>query len=243
MIYSGISGRERKLLDELSRRNLMIFRPIDASNILSESRENTYRILSRMEDKDIIERIEKGKYISSKELEETDIYEIATHIIEPSYLSLWSGLHKYGYTTQVPRTVFVMTSVAKDDITVQNQKIKFVKTKHFFGYTSDNKLMIAEPEKLFIDCILYPHYSGGFQEIKKSLEEADINEKKIVEYALKVDNRSLNSRLGYIMEKTHLDADLDLLNKNKSVSPIRLDPKKEKGKLNKRWNIIDNVGL
>lgn len=243
MNYKGVSGRERKLLDELSRRNLTIFRPIDASNILSESRENTYRILSRMEDKDIIERIEKGKYISSKELEETDIYETATHIIEPSYLSLWSGLHKYGYTTQVPTTVFIMTSVPKDDLIIQNQKIKFVKTKHFFGYTSENKLVIAEPEKLFIDCILYPHYSGGFQEIKKSLEEADINDEKLLEYALNTDNKALNSRLGYIMEKTYSDADLDLLNKNKSVSPIRLDPKKEKGKLNKRWNIIDNVGL
>lgn len=243
MNYKGVSGRERKLLDELSRRRLTIFRPIDVSNILSESRDNTYRILSRMEDKDLITRIEKGKYISSKELEGTDIYETATHIIEPSYLSLWSGLHKYGYTTQIPRTVFVMTAIPKDDMMLQGQKIKFIKTKHFFGYTSDNKLVIAEPEKLLIDCILFPHYSGGFKEIKSSFEKADVDEKKIVEYALKIDNRSLNSRLGYIMEKTHPDADLELLNKNISTSPIPLDPKKEEGKMNKRWNIIDNVRL
>ena len=243
MYYSGISGRERRLLDELSRRNLMIFRPIDASNILSESRNNTYRILSRMEDKDLIERIEKGKYISSKDLEESDIYEIATHIIEPSYLSLWSGLHKYGYTTQVPRTVFVMISIPKDDMILQGHKIKFVKTKHFFGYTSENKLVIAEPEKLFIDCILYPHYSGGFQEIKNSLEEADIDEEKMIEYALEIDNKALNSRLGYLIDIADLDVDLDLLKKNRSISPIPLDPKKEKGKINKKWNIIDNVGL
>ncbi len=243
MSYKGISGRERKLLDELSRRDLIIFRPIDASNILYESRENIYRILSRMQNKDIIKRIEKGKYISVEDLKEMDIYDIATHIVEPSYLSLWSGLHKYGYTTQVPMTVFIMTSVHKDDISVQDQKIKFVKTKHFFGYTSDNRLVVAEPEKLFIDCILYPHYSGGFQQIKDSLKEADIDEEKIVRYALKIDNKALNSRLGYIMESTDLDANLNKLKKHKSMSPIPLDPKKEEGKINKRWNIIDNVGL
>jgi len=237
----GISSRERTLLKELSRRNLLIFNPIEASNILNESRKNTYRILSRMESKDLIHRIEKGKYIPKEKLEETHIYNIASNIVSPSYLSLWSALHHYGYTTQVPRTVYIMTATPKESISLQNQEIRFVKSSHFFGYTSEGKLIIAEPEKLFIDCLLYPEYAGGIQEIKKSMNEAPIDGKKIVDYALKVNKKSLCSRLGYLLQKTDKDFDEDRLKKNISRSPIPFDPSKSRGNKDNEWNVIDNI--
>ncbi|MFP4608692.1 MAG: type IV toxin-antitoxin system AbiEi family antitoxin [Candidatus Aenigmatarchaeota archaeon] len=198
MIY-GISARERKLLDELSKRDLLVFNPIEASNILDESRENTYRILSRMESKDLIYRIEKGKYISTKKLEETHIYITASNIVTPSYVSLFSALHHYGFTTQVPKTVYVMITTPKETLSLQGQDIRFVKTSHFFGYTSEKKLVIAEPEKLFIDCLLYPEYAGGIKKIKSSMIEASIDGEKIVDHALRINKKSLCSRLGYLL--------------------------------------------
>ncbi len=239
MKYTGISPRERRLTDELSRRNITLFTPMDASNILKESRENTYRILSRMEDKGLIERIEKGKYLACSSMDRMHIYEIATKIVTPSYLSLWSALHHYGYTTQVPRTAFVMTTAPKSGLCINNQKIKFVKTIHFFGYRSEGALVIAEPEKLFIDCLLYPHYAGGINEIATALEEAELREDIIIEYAKKIDNRALNSRLGYLLEITGTDVDrLEI-----SRTPVPLDLNKKGGDMIKRWNIIENVGL
>ncbi|MBS3789926.1 MAG: hypothetical protein KGY66_03325 [Candidatus Thermoplasmatota archaeon] len=236
-----MSSRERKLLNELSRRDLLVFNPIEASNILDESRENTYRILNRMESKDLIHRIEKGKYISTEKLEETHIYHIASNIVTPSYISLWSALHHYGFTTQVPRTVYVMVSNSKESISLQNQDIRFVKTSHFFGYTSEKKLVIAEPEKLFIDCLLYPKYAGGIQEIKNSIIEAAIDGEKIVDYALKVDKKSLCSRLGYLLQKTDKNFDEERLKENISKSPIPLDPSRSGGTKDNRWNVIDNL--
>ena len=237
----GISSRERTLLKELSRRNILVFNPIEASNILNESRKNTYRILSRMESKDLIHRIEKGKYLSKEKLEETHIYTLASNVVSPSYVSLWSALHHYGYTTQVPRTVYVMTTTPKDTISLQNQDIRFVKTSNFFGYTSEKKLVIAEPEKLFIDCLLYPDYAGGIQEIKNSMIEATIDGDKIVDYALKVNKKSLCSRLGYLLQKTDKDFDEYRLKKNISRSPILLDPSKSGGNKDNEWNVIDNI--
>lgn len=237
MNYKGISSRERKLLDELSRRGLLVFRPIDVSNILEEPKDNTYRILSRMVEKDIIERIEKGKYVTKRDMEETHIYEIACHIIEPSYLSLRSALHHYGYTTQVPRNVYVMTSISREDLDIHDETVRFVKTKHFFGYVSKGDLVIAEPEKLFIDCLLYPRYTGGMNEIAASMDEAELDEENLIDHALKVDNSSLNSRLGYLLEKSGKEIDLKPLEKNRSKSPVPLEPEREGEKIDKRWNV------
>lgn len=238
----GMSARERELLEELSKRDILVFNPIEASNILDESKDNTYRILSRMESKDLICRIEKGKYVSTERLEKTHIYDIASKITTPSYISLWSALHHYGYTTQVPKRVFVMITTPKETIKLQNQEITFVKTSHFFGYTSEKKLVIAEPEKLFIDCLLYPEYAGGVLEIKKSMKEADLDGKKIVDYALEVDKKSLCSRLGYMLQETGKEFDAESLKTNISRSPIPLDPSGSAGNKSKEWNVIDNIG-
>ncbi len=238
MKYKGISSRERELLEELKRRNILVFNPLNAANILSEDRENTHRILSRMESKDIIHRIERGKYISSKAMNEEHIYKIASHIVEPSYVSLWSGLHYYGYTTQVPRTIHIMVTEPKKIIQLQSMKIKFVKTGHFFGYISENDLVIAEPEKLFIDCLLYPDHAGGLSHIRESLDEAELDGERIVDYALKTNNRSLNSRLGYLLQKTDKNFPMERLKENISSSPVQLEPSKSGKKKNNEWNVM-----
>ena len=237
MEYKSISSRERELMEELNKRNILVFTPLDVANILDEDRENTHRILSRMESKDIIHRIERGKYISSKCMNEEHIYKIASHIVEPSYVSLWSGLHYYGYTTQVPRTIHIMVTEPKKIIQLQGMKIKFVKTSHFFGYVSERDLIIAEPEKLFIDCLLYPHYAGGVSHVLECLGEADICVEKMVDYALKTNNRTLNSRLGYLLQKTGKDFPVRRLRECISRSPVQLDPSKPGNKKEKKWNV------
>ncbi len=238
MTYKGISSRERELMEELKKRNILVFNPLNAANILNEDRENTHRILSRMESKDIIRRIERGKYVSSKSMNEEHIYKIASHIVEPSYVSLWSGLNYYGYTTQVPRTIHIMVTEPKKTIELQGMKIKFVKTSHFFGYVSERDLIIAEPEKLFIDCLLYPDYAGGVSHIRDCLSEANIDGDKMVDYALKTNNRSLNSRLGHLLQKTGKNFPIKRLRECISSSPVPLDPSEPGKKKDRNWNVM-----
>ncbi len=241
MNYYGISGRERKLAELISKRGIIVFTPIGASNLLKEGRENTYRILSRMEDKDIIVRIEKGKYITRESLDDLHIYEIAGHIMEPSYISLWSGLHHYGYTAQVSQIVYVMVSRGRAPVYLNGQRIEFVKTKHFFGYVRDGGVVIAEPEKLFIDGLMYPRYTGGVDDIIESLTRAEIDGAKVVEYALRVGQRSLISRLGYALDITGKKFDSERLSRNISGSYVPLEPGNKVGKKIRKWRIIDNL--
>jgi predicted transcriptional regulator of viral defense system len=75
-------------------------------------------ILSRMEEKGYIERIEKGKYLiiplgSEKGKYTLHEFVIAFYLVEPSAISYWSALHHYGLTEQIPGTVFVQTPARK----------------------------------------------------------------------------------------------------------------------------------
>lgn len=245
MNYKGLSARERKLIDEIERRSLIIFKPLEASKILNEDRENTYRILSRLESKEAIKRIEKGKYILKRFYEQKDIYEIAPHLLEPSYISFWSGLHFYGYTTQVPRKVFLVVTRSRKSLKVRGLILKFVKVKEelFFGYRKANQIVVAEPEKLFIDCLMFPKYCGGVGEIKRSLKEAEIETEKIIHYAIKTGNKTLCSRLGYLLEEGNYKFDKEKLKEYISRSYVLLDPSSPSKSLktSSEWNLKINL--
>ena len=241
MKYSDMSAREMQLLEELDNRERLVFNPVEVSNILRVSRDTAHRILSRMAAKGLVARLERGKYVSKTNMERMDIYELACYVVHPSYISLWSGLHIYGYTTQIPRTVYLMVAIPRPGIRISDQELRFVKTKHFFGYRKDGQRVLAEPEKLFLDCLMFPEYSGGIREIFEALKSADLDGKKLMEYAGLMGNRSLNSRLGYLLEKAGKDFDLSGIRGNISRSYIPLDTiKGTKGRKCSEWMLMTN---
>lgn len=245
MKYSGLSARERTLLEEIETRNLVTFTPLEAAMILGLSRDAAYRALSRLEDKDAVIRIERGKYILERLYQELDIYEIAPHIIEPSYISLWSGLHYYGLTTQVPTTVFLLVTRARKSLKFQKRSIRYVKVKRniFFGYRAAGKVVIAEPEKLILDCLAFPHYAGGFKEILEAAKAATLDTEKIVDYAIQFGSGSVTSRLGFLLETIGKDFDSKRLLSHISKAPVTLDPSASGSPFTKatKWNLKINV--
>ncbi|MEW5936884.1 MAG: hypothetical protein AB1665_03575 [Candidatus Thermoplasmatota archaeon] len=243
MQYSGASARELRLLDELEGRGIIVCSPLEVSGILHVSRESAHRILSRMEDKGLLLRIERSKYVPASRFREMDLYELACNVTRPSYLSLWSGLYLYGYTAQVTRTAHVMVAISRPPLEIQGQRVQFVKTRHFFGYRSEGCYVIAEPEKLFLDCLLFPELAGGIGEIRDALGSAELNGARLIEYALRIGNRSLISRLGFLIEETGKDIDLSRLRNRISRSYVPLDQSVGgKGEKIKRWMLTVDRG-
>lgn len=241
MEYKGTSARENRLLGGISKRSIRLITPAIAGSILREDRPNVHRILNRMTDKGLLIRIERGKYVVAGDLDRSGLLEIATLISVPSYISLWTGLNFFGLTTQVPSSVFVMTMVPRKEIDLDPVRIRFVKTSHFFGYTKMGNVVVAEVEKLFLDCLEFPQYSGGIEELISSTERATFDKEKLLEYASMMNIRALNSRLGFIMERIGENT-MTSLRRNISTSYIYLDPTlPKKGKRNERWRVIDNL--
>ncbi|GAH85528.1 unnamed protein product, partial [marine sediment metagenome] len=79
----------------LYAKKVSLFSINDAKKIFNIEKDNTlYKLLQRLEKKDIIKRIENGKYLFS--FIEVSDFEIANFLTSPSYISLESALSFYG---------------------------------------------------------------------------------------------------------------------------------------------------
>jgi predicted transcriptional regulator of viral defense system len=216
--------------------------------------------------KHVLYRISKQGYILSGERGKyfllgfepykilSDPFFIATHLIQPSYVSFWSALNFYSLTEQAPATVFVACTRRSKTIKFKNKfrfKIIKIKPSLFWGYekhqSEDYSFLIASPEKAIIDSLYLPQYAGGFLEAAKAitnyLKEDEKNLPKLVEYAILTKNKSLCSRLGFLLEQNRAGSK-NLAKLKKHISDktlVKLDPLKPKTKkYNRQWNIIIN---
>ena len=163
-------------------------------------------------------------------------------------MSFWSALHFHGLTEQVPHTTFVATTRRRKAVTFREMYFQFVTIQPgaFFGYQrellAELPVVVADRPKSILDSLNLPQYAGGISEVAKALQmalaEASVQMSVLLEYADRLHNGSLRSRLGYLLEllgqsTTGLKA---------SSGPVKLDPQSPaRGRFNRRWKIYVNV--
>lgn len=170
-------------------------------------------------------------------------------------VSYWSALNYYGYTEQIPRTVFVSTprrqpSTKKEILDIPYQ-IVVISRKKFFGVTTEwinaKPVHITDKEKTIIDCLDKPKLCGGIIEAAKGLAEGikdNIDLEKLTAYAEQIGNNAVIKRLGYLSESLDLPVDpwLGKWKEHLSKGYSLLDPTQRNiGSYNARWHLIINV--
>jgi predicted transcriptional regulator of viral defense system len=209
-------------------------------------------ILSRMEEKGFIERIEKGKYLiiplgSEKGKYTLHEFVMASYLIEPYALSYWSALHHYGFTEQIPGTVLIQTPARKKKNQIEifgvNYQVVRVKEKKYFGirkeWLDENPINITDKEKTIIDCLDKPQYAGGIIEVAKALKTGSLDTNRLANYALKIDNFAVVRRLGYLCDRMEIPINLPL---PPSKKYLLLDPAMPaKGKNDPKWRLMINT--
>lgn len=219
------------LLKKLERYPL--FTENDVSKLINKSPDYVKTYLYRLHKKGIITRIEKGKYTLH-----SDPLIFSSYIAIPSYFSLWTALRFYNMTQQQPIDLFLMSAKKRRDIALPGMKIRFIKTRHMFGYTkiryTDFDIFIAEKEKAIIDSMLY---KIPMADVHEALN--DLNFQKLCEYTKRTKNASLIKRIGYLIEmRTGQDFGLKVMDNNY----IKLDSqRKEKGIKNSKWKLWVNI--
>lgn len=207
----------------------------DLSKIMLDKKSNYLKVLvQRLEKRGLIHKIERGKYTVHK-----DPMIFATKIFNPSYVSLWTALRFYNMTEQLPRDIFVCVPEWRKEIEFFDATIKFVQTKHMWGYKktryNEFEIFMAEKEKAILDSLL--SNKVPFYEVVKGIEKA--SKKKIKKYAIRTNNKSLIKRVGFLLEV--FGADCSDLKEKIDYNYVKLDPLMErKGKKNRRWRIIVN---
>jgi predicted transcriptional regulator of viral defense system len=206
-------------------------------------------LIARLRADGLVDEVERGKYLllglDPERVLANPLF-IASHLIAPAYVSYWSALHHYGFTEQVPLTTFVATTRKKRSVSFQGFRFHFVVVKphKFFGYRreriGDLPTVVADEAKAIVDSLDLLQHAGGIGEVAKALQVAleTVDVPTLIDYANRMENKSLGSRLGYLLESFGQSAE-GLVH---SVSPVKLDPTRPRtGHTVAPWQIVVNV--
>lgn len=236
----SISKRESELIDEIESRDMTFFRPRDVQRFLEISDRASYNMLSRMKHKDLIKRVQSGTYVLTETFNSVDVYELASNLVDGSYLGLFAALHFHGMTDQVPQTVQVVTTGRKRDLSIQGRKIEFVTVKEnqFFGYRDYDGVVASTPEKTVVDSLRMPNKAGDISNILE-LDYSGLDLNLLMKYVEKTDNAAVAARTGYILDQKELDFPREKLKKFINGYTF-LDPSRGRKNPVKEWKIYAN---
>lgn len=245
--YKGVSAGENALLAGISKSGLIVFGVQEAQRLTGFSRITVHNLLASLTKKGLVLKLLRNKYCLKETVLESQ-FAVAVNAFIPSYVSFWSALSFYGFTEQQVRVVQIASVKQFKRIELKEISVHpiTVKPKNFFGYVKGNGFIIASKEKALIDSALNFKNVGGFNEFVKCLKNAwsEINKELFVEFLLKTGNKSLNSRLGFLVEELGLPLSKNLLkgiHSKCSQGYVKLNPSKTKSnKYNKKWKIIVN---
>jgi len=237
------------LLDELSKKKAFT---IEDAEQISPTNKNVLKvILSRLEKNGWIERIEKGKYIviplgAEKGKYTLNEFVLGSYLVNPCIISYWSSLNYYGFTEQIPRTVFIQTTSRKkhQELTIFGVPYKIIRMKEekIFGvekaWFEETQINLTSREKTIIDCLDKPQHAGGIIEVAKALRTEEYDKNILVKYAKRIHNSGVIRRLGYICDILQIPIHLPEI---KTRNYLKLDPiLPETNKLDSKWHLIIN---
>ena len=224
----------------------------EARRILGSNYSMTKVILSRLEKQGWLERIERGKYMiiplgAEKGKYTLHEFVIGGMLVKPYAVAYWSALHFYGFTEQIPNTVFIQTTARK-----KQQKLKIfgvdyrivkIKQSKFFAVRKEwiegTPINITDKEKTIVDCLDKPQHCGGIVEVAKALRSGNFDNDKLKMYAEKIGNSGVVRRLGFLCEFLEIEINLPRI---ETKNYLYLDPTMpEKGDKNAKWRLVVNL--
>ncbi|MBM4401984.1 MAG: hypothetical protein FJ044_01965 [Candidatus Cloacimonetes bacterium] len=239
------------IISTLYQKEVIYFTIQTLADIFNIDSRKASQVALSLKNKNFIQEIEKGKYLLlgfEPERVLSNPFFIAIQIVKPAYISFRSALHHYGLTEQVPFTVYVAATKKKKTVSFEGYHYKYIllSPHKFFGYEriliGDLPVLMADKEKALIDSFDQLRYAGGLPEAAKALFNAkdEINPQRLIDYAIKMKNKSLCSRLGFLLEKYQVET--GELEKSQSNSFIRFDPRKPQSKnWNRKWQLDVNI--
>lgn len=219
-----------KLLDDYEIR---IFKFLEIEKLIGQKFENLNEVLENLVHKEMLTRIERGKFCRPNFRDE---YVIGTFIVEDCAVGYWSALNLHGLTEQFSNTVFIQTTHKKNDKTVLGIPYKFVKVAPYkkTGITNNGygnlQYPITDIEKTIVDCFDLLQYSGGYAELIRAVGLAIMDPNKLIAYCQTIKNIAVTKRIGFLVEFLNITG----------LEPFIDFAKKQ---VNNKYNLFDPQGL
>ncbi len=255
-----LGDAEARLLLTLASQDRQIFTTADAQSVLGGKRHRVNKTLSRLKNKRWVLRLRRGLYLilpfeaGPEGTYSVHPFRIASHLATPYAIAYWTALHYYGYTEQIPRINYVVTTTARASATLIIEELgltyRFVTLApfKFFGHQriwiEGQEIHITDRAKTIIDCLDHPEYCGGIVDVAQGLYEslisADVSPQQLSQYADRMRNRTIFKRLGYLAELLDLpvDAEIERWRAARSTGYSLLDPLAgDHGPYDSRWQL------
>jgi len=260
----GINAENLTKLDLLNRKFQSPFSVEEAAQVLEMPPLPMRRLLARFAARGWLTRLRRDTYrtvpmgaTNPAEIRE-DPWLVADHAFSPCYFGGWTACEHWGLTEQLFRDVIVVTErrVRYREVIIQDTKylLHVRQEKAFFGlkkvWRSQSQVLVSDPSRTIVDLLDCPSMGGGIRAVGDCLVHywngSHRNAPQLLEYALKLGNRTVLKRLGYLLEALRLDAaetiGVCLGNLSKGIS--NLDPDGgDEGRILKRWNLRLNVTI
>jgi len=173
-----------KFIDTLRFLEKKFFSTADLEKITGLERESLKVVLHRLVRQGVLSRLRRGVY--ELVVDPANIRVVANQLYYPSYVSFETALSDYGILSQIPYTVTFATTKKSKKITIRDSEVEYTQLRNdlFFGYTLNNGIYIAEPEKALLDQLYL--VSRGKRSVNiKELETKPISKTKLAKYAKK----------------------------------------------------------
>jgi predicted transcriptional regulator of viral defense system len=228
-----------------------VFRSKEVYKIISNKKTAT-KILFRLKNKGFVKQIKRGLFaivpaqMIGKKFSVDKIL-LASQLTEPYFISHHTALEVHGVAQSYFNFAYISTNKILKPFDFQDVSYKFITTKYMFGIEQvsrgDLKVSASDRERTILDCIRNISYTGGIEELAKSISAfPDLDYKKMLKYLNLFGEKSLFHRTGFIFgslkdELNFPDDFLDKIRKKLSARTYYLLPNK-KGIYIKEWNII-----
>ena len=263
-MISGISEKNRKLLDVLNRTQAGPFSSKEAHEALEIPLKEAGILLTYFVTKGWLSRVRRGLYITvplgtvnPQDYRENPLV-VANRIFSPCYIGGWSAAEHWEFTDQIFNSVVVFTLRRYRHKIMRIQgtdfMFKFI-NKKYFGLTKqiwigNERVHVSDPIQTVVDILDDPSLGGGMRNVADIVREYFAsqyrNDDEIIKYIERRNNRTVYKRLGYLIETCGIDAlELkEMCRKNISAGFSLLDPAVDaKGVFGTKWNLRINVSI
>lgn len=234
--------RTGELLAELAK--LPVFDTATVMALTAKDPAYVKLLLWRLKRAGRITQLQRGHFTV-----QTDPFIIASHMLWPSYISLWSALRYWNMTEQLPTAIWVITPRKGRLRTLRYREtainIVHIKAKYFYGYKKvlyrGFEVFIAEPEKAIIDSLLLRRISLGEIAAIVRAQRSRLSRRRLIDWAVRTGNSALLKRFGWAAEAAGIDCWRRF---KKFIYPTYIPLEwalPPAGRRNARWRVIENV--
>ena len=216
------------------------------------------QIIFRLNKKGVLKTLTRGIYFYSPIESGPSGQNINEFLVPPIlfpsgnyYIGYSTMYNYYGLTDQIFQFMYVLnTSVQREKI-IGNIQFKMLKIspKRMYGLEkvkiNNTEVIVSDKERTLVDLIYFPEPVGGLKNAFEILKEQikNIDMKKFIKYVLKFTNILTMKRIGFVLEQSGIDDKplAPLVKRVKKTSLVVLyKSKSRKGKINKKWMLIEN---